>query len=96
MMYIAIALCLPRQSSNDAHSNLSTDWGSDSVYPASSSSSMRIGFSGDPSPNDVVKFSCLSLLLLSFSTVGWSKAGDRRELDGSERLIEKRLGQRVT
>jgi hypothetical protein len=52
-------------------------------YPSSSSSSMRIGFSGDPSPNDVVEFPCSSLLPLSSSIVGRSKAGDRGRVEGN-------------
>ena len=60
---------------------------------------MRIGFSKDPSLNDVVKFPCPSLLPLSFSIIGRSKAGDRGgvegELDENKQLIERELGQRV-
>jgi hypothetical protein len=52
-------------------------------YPSSSSSSMKIGFSGDLSPNDVVKFPCPFLLPLSSSIVGRSKAGDRGRVEGN-------------
>jgi hypothetical protein len=37
----------------------------------------------DPSPNDVVKFPCPSLLPLSSSTVGKSKAGDKGRVEGN-------------
>jgi hypothetical protein len=51
------------------------DPGSDSVSPSSQFMSMIVGFSGDPSPNDVVVFPCPSLLPPSSSIVDQSKAG---------------------